>query len=154
MLRKIDKPNKVLLFMGLSALILSSVFCTLFETPEDVQLFAEAPSAVRKGERFEIFARVINMASETQVLIDLDVADEYLEGVVIESSRPMFWDAYHVPVDDTISYSYDIDIAPGEEVWVVFEAYAAKVGDYAGDIDFCINSEVTCLSYRIRTIIE
>ncbi|MDX1436925.1 MAG: hypothetical protein R3335_08945 [Anaerolineales bacterium] len=82
------------------------------------------------------------------------MADEYLEGIIIESSNPMFRDSSHIPIDNTISYSYDIPMGPGEEIWVVFTAYAAKAGDYAGDIDFCINDEMTCLPYRIRTIIE
>ena len=40
------------------------------------------------------------------------------------------------------------------EVTVAISAYAAHAGDYAGDIDFCINSAVSCLSYPVRTIIR
>jgi hypothetical protein len=91
---------------------------------------------------------------EPQYLVDLDVADEYLEGVVIESATPRFTDAFHVPLDNTISYSFDLPIEPGAEVLVVFVAYAAKVGDFSGEIDFCVNSEVICIPYPVRTIIE
>ena len=151
---KLKISNSLRLLLGVLPLILSFQICAIFETPERVDISVEAPVTVSQGERFQLLVRVANTASSTQVLVDLDIADEYLEGLVVESSLPMFSDSRHIPLDNTISYSYDIPIESGEEIEVIFEVFAAKVGDFSGDIDFCINDEASCLSHHIRTIVE
>ena len=60
----------------------------------------------------------------------------------------------HIPIDNTMSYSFDLPIAPGERVVVVFHACAAQAGDDPGEVDFCINSEMSCLQSLIRTIVQ
>jgi hypothetical protein len=123
-------------------------------SPQNVKVSAEAPTTVAKGDRFEIRAKVLNTAHEKQVLCDLDIADEYLEGIVIEGTRPEFSEATHIPIDNTMSYSFDLPIDPGDEAVIVLSAYAAKRGDFAGEIDFCVNSEFNFLSYPVRTVVE
>ena len=122
--------------------------------PTDIEISVDAPLEVSQGERFTIVVRVYNADKKARELVDLDVADEYLEGIVIESSDPPFSDALHLPVDNTLSYSFDIMVAAGEEEVITFHAYAAHAGDYFGDIDFCIDSGVSCLSYPVRTIVR
>jgi len=128
--------------------------CFLASEPTDVEVSVEAPSEVNHGDRFVVQAQVRNTADRRQVLVDLDLADTYLEGIAIERAEPPFSDARHVPIDNTVSYSFDIPIGPGEETTVSFYAYAAHVGDYQGRIDFCINSEIRCITYRLRTIVR
>ncbi len=123
-------------------------------SPENVQISVEAPTTVKKDDRFEIKASVRNTAATAQTLVDIDVGEEYLEGIVIEGTEPPFSEAMHIPIDNTMSYSFDLPIAPGAEVVVVFHAYAAQASDYSSEVDFCINSEVSCLSYPIRTIVQ
>ena len=125
-----------------------------FEDPQNVEISVEAPTTVEVGERFEILARMRNTATSTQILIDLDIADEYLEGVVIESMEPAFSDVFHVPLDDTMSYSLDLPVPAGDEVIVTLHVLAAKTGDFSGDFDFCIGSETSFLSARARTLIR
>ena len=62
-------------------------------SPENVEVSVDAPTAVAQGERFEIRARVLNTATKTQTLVDLDIADKYLDGIVIESTEPRFSEA-------------------------------------------------------------
>ncbi len=123
-------------------------------SPENVEVSVDAPTAVAQGERFEIRARVLNTATKTQTLVDLDIADKYLDGIVIESTEPRFSEAIHIPIRNVMSYSFDLPIEPGEELVVVLRAYAARPGDYAGTFDFCINSETSFISYPARTIVE
>jgi hypothetical protein len=123
-------------------------------SPQGVKVSADAPPTVAKGDRFEIRAKVLNTSSEQQTLCDLDIADGYLEGIIIEGTRPEYTEAWHVPIDNTMSYSFDLPLSPGEAAVVVLSAYAAKRGDYSGEIDFCINTEYNYLSAPVRTIVE
>lgn len=123
-------------------------------SPQGVKVSADAPPTVAKGERFEIRAKVLNTSGERQTLCDLDIADEYLEGIIIEDTTPDYTEAWHVPIDNSMSYSFDLPLDPGEETVVVLTAYAAKRGDYSGEMDFCINTEYNYLSAPVRTIVE
>jgi len=123
-------------------------------TPENVEISLEAPTSVQSGERFEIRAVVTNTARRAQKLVALDVADKYLEGIAIESSDPPFKEAYHVPIDNTVSYVFKLPIDPGGQREIVFQAYAAHEGDHMGEVDFCINTEFTFVSHPLRTIVE
>ena len=58
-----------------------------------------------------------------------------------------------VPLDNTVSYSFGVPIPPGGEAVVVFQAYAAHPGDWAGDFDFCIDSEFDFVSEHVRTLV-
>jgi hypothetical protein len=136
------------------ALLLAIILFLQACSPQGVKVSADVPPTVSKGERFEIRAKVLNTSQETQTLCDLDIADEYLDGIIIESTRPRYSEAWHVPIDNTMSYSFDLAIPPGEEKVVVLSAYAARPGDYSGEVDFCINTELNYLSAPVRTIIE
>ncbi len=122
--------------------------------PENITIAADAPIEVERGESFEIRASVTNTAAEAQRLVALDIAHEYLEGVAILSSEPDHNSTMDVPIDNTTSYVFDIDLAPGESTTVVFQARALHAGDYRGDIDFCINSEYDFISKSIRTLVR
>lgn len=122
--------------------------------PEDVEISVKGPASVATGESFTLQATVRNTAAKEQTLVSLDIADAYLDGIVIRGSEPPFKDAQHIPIDNTTSYSFDLPIPAGGEVTVVFEAHAAHPGDHRGDVDFCINSEISFLSYPVRTLVE
>ncbi len=121
--------------------------------PENIEVAVDSPTSVEQGERFDIRISVRNTGASVQTLVDLDIADEFLKGVVIENSDPPFSQSEHIPVDNTISYSYDLPIHPGKEISITLSAYAAYQGDYSGEFDFCINSMASCLFYEIRTIV-
>jgi hypothetical protein len=136
------------------ALLSLLVGCGAFELPEDVEVRAEAPVSASTDEAFKVVLTVRNTGSETKTLVDVDIADEFLEGVVIQSMDPPFKDAMHIPFDNTQSYSMDLPVPPGQTVTVTVNAYAAHAGDWSGDVDFCIDSAVSCISYPMRTIVR
>jgi hypothetical protein len=98
-------------------------------------------------------ARVKNASRSPRKLVDVDVADAYLVGIAIERSEPPFSQASHVPLDNTMSHTFNLTIPPGAEVVVTFHAQAVRAGDYSGDVDVCIDSQIRCLSYPIRTVV-
>jgi hypothetical protein len=122
-------------------------------SPKDVEIKIDAPVEVRRGETFEIRATVQNTASKPQRLVSLDVGDRYLKGIAVVGTEPAFKSASHVPIDDTMSYTFDLPLPPGERRTVVFTARAVAAGDHASEVDFCINSETSFLSYPVRTIV-
>lgn len=123
-------------------------------SPENIEVAVDSPTSIKQGERFAISVSVRNTGRSEQTLVDLDIADEFLKGVVIEGSDPPFSESEHIPLDNTISYSYDLAIPPGREISITLSAYAAYQGDYSGEFDFCINSMVSCVFYTVRTIVE
>jgi hypothetical protein len=138
--------------LALACALLAS--CGLSVEPTNVEVSVEAPTSVRQGDRFQIRARIRNTAPNVQHLVDLDIADEYLEGVVIEKTEPAFKNATHVSFDNTMSYKLELPVPSGEERVVVLHAYAAHRGDYSGEFDFCVNSVYEFVSYPARTIIQ
>lgn len=128
--------------------------CPGCEPAPEVQVSVDAPTTVRKGQRFTVTARARNEGAARHTLVDLDVADSYLKGIVIEKAEPPFSEAMHVPIDNSMSYTFNQAIDPGGERVVLFHAFAAHAGDHAGDIDFCIDSSARCRSIPIRTIVE
>jgi uncharacterized protein (DUF58 family) len=125
----------------------------LSEEPEGVRVEVTAPLEVAVGERFDVVATVENTSDSTRTLVDLDIAQTYLAGLAVETSRPSFRNASHIPLDETLSHSYDLPIRPGQEAKIVLSVLAVREGDFSGDFDFCIDSEVRCLSYPARTIV-
>jgi hypothetical protein len=156
------KAGRVLLWVGLGCgvLLLGAVatvggcFYWVTRSPEGIEVSIEAPSEVRTGERFVAVARVRNTSDRAQTLNSIDVADEYLRGIVIERTVPAYRDAFHVPIDDTVAHGYDLVIAPGGEQVVTFELLAAHAGDWSGDFDFCINSDVHFVPWTVRTVVR
>ena len=122
--------------------------------PEDITVAIDVPTRVAQGEVFQIVADVTNTGDETQILDSIDIGDEYIEGIAIHSSDPMYSETFHVPIDNTMSHTMQRDIEPGETLIVTFTAEALHTGDYAGAFDVCINSGGNCLFYSIRTLVE
>ena len=140
--------------LALGIMLLAGVAGVLTEPkPENVEVAVDWPTAVEREVRFEIQVHVYNTAAIEQTLVTLG-ADEYLKGIVIESSDPPFSEFGHIPLASGTSYSYDLAIPPGREISITLFAYAAHRGDYAGEFHLCINSTTSCLYYSVRTIVE
>jgi hypothetical protein len=122
--------------------------------PTGVEVLVETPLQVALDQRFQMVTVIKNTGPKSLTVVDVDVANSYLEGVVVQSSQPPFRDAMHVPIDETISHSFDQTVEPGSELRVTFEMVAVHPGDFAGDVDFCIDSELRCISYPVRTLVR
>ncbi len=122
--------------------------------PQNVTISVEAPLQVKAGEKFLVKAHVKNTADKPQKLVSLDVGDPYLTGIAFEKTDPPFSDATHIPIDNTMSYTLNVELPSNEEKVVTFYAMALKTGDYSSKIDFCINSATSFLSYPVRTMVQ
>ena len=122
--------------------------------PENITVAIDIPTRVSQGETFEIIADVTNTGDETQTLDSIDIGDEYIEGIAILRSDPMYSETFHIPLDNTMSHTIQRDIGPSETLTVTFTVEALHAGDYIGAFDVCINSGGNCLFYSIRTLVE
>lgn len=150
--------GKVLLVGCLLVMVLGFGGCMvlvgwLIDDPDQVEVSVEAPIEVLHGEAFEIVARVHNRAGETQELTSLEVGVAYAAGIAVQSSRPPFVESRSRRPGGDVLFSYGLELAPGGEEVVVLEAVAAHPGDYAAEIEFCINDSVHCLSQVVRTVV-
>lgn len=145
------RGRRRLLAVALAALAVALAGCA---DPENVEIAVEAPALVKKGQKFEVKARVKNTASETQRLVSLDIGDKYLAGVKIEAAQPPYSESMHIPLDNSMSYTFELELQPNEERVVTFQAVALKPGDFRDEVDFCINSPISFLSQQVRTVVE
>lgn len=120
--------------------------------PSNIEVRLDCPARVKMGEDFDITVYVKNTASESQTISNIDVYESYLQGIVINDIEP--------PASNESSffsmrtYTLDKKILPGDEVAVKLNATATQPGNYAGDLDVCINDEFTFLTRVLHTVVE
>ena len=154
------KSNKVLLICGVIAggLCLSCIggiawVYSIAKAPENINIQVDAPLEVRTGDQFVVTIRIENTANETQVLHSIDIWDHYLEGIAIGSTEPAYRQSYHVPIDNTQAFEFYRDIGPYETITITLNATAVSPGDFNSFFDACINSDISYLTYPIRTVV-
>lgn len=123
-----------------------------FAEPTGIEIGVTVPGTVSVGESFELLVRVGNTAGESQTLDSIDFAEEYLEGISIQSADPDFSDSFAYP--GFYSYTFERSIPAGGELTVQFRAQAEQAGDFDGAVDVCINSPVNCLRETVRTSVN
>ena len=89
------------------------LFC-LFScsTPENIEVYADVPVSINQGELFTITTKIKNTSHKSQELVSIDIANNYLDGIVILSTMPNYNDVMNVPIDNTTSYSFNRTINP------------------------------------------
>ena len=98
--------------------------------PRDISVDVVAPLHVVKGEMFVFEIHVVNTAEKPQLLYSVDIWDDYLAGIAIQKTDPLFIDTYHIPIDNTQSYEFQQDIPPKDTLVVKFFAVGLKPGEY------------------------
>ncbi len=124
------------------------------DVPKEIALDVQAPPLVKRGEEFLITVTLENHEISAQKLACLEIGDEYLNGIAIVSTEPLYKDTMHVPADDARSFLFDLPVEPGRPLRVVFHAKAVKPGEHYSRISFCINSDASFLSRTLRTTVE
>ncbi|HJT23794.1 MAG TPA: hypothetical protein VJ873_04420 [bacterium] len=122
--------------------------------PKNIQVTVEAPSQVKNQQKFAILVHIENSANAPQTIVDLDIAEDFLKGIAIEKTEPVFKEASHIPIDNTMSYNFNMAIPANGDVTVTFWARAVHPGDYPGHIDICVNSAISFLTEPLRTVVE
>ena len=125
----------------LAVLILAAAVGWVVYITSDVQgvsISVDGPLDVTVGQVFEITVSVKNERQRKVLEVsDIDIGDEYLVGFVIISTEPTARSTMHIPIDNTLSHTFDVRIDPGETKAFVFTLRAEKAGIFRGDIDVC-----------------
>ena len=129
-----------------------SILGSAIADPENVELGVIAPNSVAVGQTFSVLIPVRNTAAENQVLDSIDITEDYLAGILIDSADPMFIDTFEIIGYQ--SYTFERSIPPGAELMVQFRAQALDAGDYQGEIDICINGPGNCTTKNVQTTVQ
>jgi hypothetical protein len=105
---------------------------------DGVAVSIESPVDVKVGETFEMIVTVKNEREKKHLsLSDIDIGESYLDNFVIISTKPVAKSVMHVPIDSSMSYTFDTRISPGEERTFTFTLRADKAGIFRGEVDVC-----------------
>jgi hypothetical protein len=140
--------KKIFLFFALAPL-LSGCFGI-----KNVDISVTAPETVTVGQDFEVLLSITNTANEDQSLNSIDIENVYLKGIEVIGSDPEYYESFGIAVDNTVSYSYEVNIPPGETLVVVFYCKAVSVGEFEGKMDVCINTGFNFKSVDVSTTVE
>ena len=139
--------KKCLLLLPLSCLLACSAI-------ENVDVFVDAPAVVQLDDDFEITMKLVNTANKSQKLASIDIADSYLNGIMVIKTAPEYRESMRIPIGNMMSYVYKHSLPPGDTVVFVLYCKAVDTGDFMGDFDFCINSDFNFMSKNVRTIVK
>ena len=147
---------KRLIVIGIIFLFVTTAGC--LENPmnagtTNITVNIQSPSYVHEKEEFNIIVTIENTATNSQKFTSIDIASSYLEGISIISSDPPYDGELKVPIFNTQSYFYDIDILANEKIVINLSAVALTSGSYSGDMDICINADTDYLSKEMHTIV-
>ncbi|MBT3240784.1 MAG: hypothetical protein HN357_07805 [Chloroflexi bacterium] len=165
-----SSPNRNLLVVigsiaGCSLIILCCIVTVLaglggfawtsLQAPEGAEFSLDVPAEVKVGEQFEIVISIENTQLEPQNLIAISFALDYLSGVEILDSDPTFiyqdeFEILEVPIQ---IFTYKEMILQDEIIEIRIFAEAVEVGDYAGEIQICLNSATNCERISTRTVV-
>ena len=124
----------------------------LAQEPEQVRINVSGPSTASVGEGLAITIRVENIADFPQTLDSIDFADEYLQGITIQTSEPFFVETFDFI--NGVSYFFLMDIPPGDSIIVQFHGVGARAGEFSGNLDVCINTGGICSTFTLATSIS
>lgn len=103
---------------------------------KDIEVLITSPEVVKVGEPFKIRFDVRNEAAYEQELSTIWIADEYLQGIVIESSDPPF--LFQLPLFGSTVYNYALPIPRGQNIEITLSAHGKALGEYNGQFEVFI----------------
>jgi hypothetical protein len=121
---------------GVAAVVLFIAYVS--QGVQGVAVSVDGPMDVVVGQTFELEVTVTNeRPGQVLALSDIDIAEDYLAGFTIGTIDPKPKSAMHVPLDNSRSFTFGVDIPAGASRSFTFQLQAEKAGLYRGDVDVC-----------------
>ncbi|MFA4945512.1 MAG: hypothetical protein WC789_12525 [Lentisphaeria bacterium] len=121
---------------GIAAVVL--FFFYMSRDPKGVRISVDGPTDVVVGQGFALKISIVNeRPRKVLALSDIDIAEDYLAGFTVSTIDPPPKSSMHVPIDNSRSFTFGIQIPPGEARSFTFNLRAEKAGVYRGDVDVC-----------------
>ena len=128
----------VFLVFALSVVAVVVFIMHVSKEVEGAGLSVESPLDVAVGETFVLTVVVENQrAGEALEVGDIDISEEYLGGFSVLSVEPKPKEEQHVPIDNSQSYTFGIEVPSGETREFKFKLRAEREGVFRGDVDLC-----------------
>jgi hypothetical protein len=125
------------------------------QEPQGVDIQMISPAQVAVDEQFTFIIRIQNTGKEAQTLRRIDITTDYLDGFEISRIKPIYSyknRANVLGIGVEILQFHEL-ILEGETLDVIFDATALKAGDFKGNLDVCVNSDIVCKKIVTRTVV-
>jgi hypothetical protein len=118
---------------------------------EGVAVTVNNPTDVVVGQTFDLEVLVKNeRAGKVLQLSDVDLDEVYLAGFTVSSVKPTPKSNMHVPIDNSRSYTFDVQVPAGATQSFTFTLRAEKAGIFRGDVDVCEGSQfITAMAQTV-----
>ena len=114
-----------------------------------------APLNASVGDDVVVEIVIQNPTDQVMDLDSLDIAFDYLNGVVITEASPVFSENYSLePLFQQQSFTFHQPIPANGSLTVRMFGTAAISGDFSGTLDVCIDGSGNCTGSEVRTIIS
>ena len=121
---------------GVAAVMLCVAYVA--QDVKDVGVSVNGPTDVIVGQTFELSLTVTNeRPRKVLALSDVDIAEDYLAGFTVSIINPKPKSNKHVPIDNSRSFTFGVQIPPRASRTFTFTLRAEKPGLYRGDVDIC-----------------
>jgi hypothetical protein len=121
---------------GIAAVVLFFVYAS--QDVKGVGVSVKGPTDVVVGQAFELTVTVTNERPRKMLaLSDIDIAEDYLAGFTVSTIEPRPKSSMHVPIDNSRSFTFGVQIPPRASRTFTFTLRAEKPGLYRGDVDMC-----------------
>ena len=123
---------------------------------ENAEIKVHLAPVVEVGDQVLIEIEIINISDESITLNTINIGAEFVEGLQIGDSTPIFeyrdhFDVLGTPLDIFI---FNELILVGDSLTVVFKSEAVKQGDFTGQMIVCLDDTTNCEMLVLRTVIE
>lgn len=112
---------------------------------EGIRVSVDAPLDVTFGDTFGLVVTVTNQRDELLTLSYIDIADEYLAGFVVVSVDPIEESVEHIPLDNSMSYTFNAGIPTGGTRVFTFNLRAEDTGSFRGHVHVVADLRFTSL---------
>jgi hypothetical protein len=113
-------------------------FAYVAQDVKGVGVAVNGPTDVVVGQSFELSVTVTNeRPRKVLALSDIDIAEGYLAGFTVSTIEPRPKSNKHVPIDNSRSFTFGVQIPHGAAKTFTFMLRAEKPGLYRGDVDVC-----------------
>ncbi len=124
--------------------VVALCFAYLTQDVKGMTVAVNGPTDVVVGETFKLEVTVTNERPRKVLrLSDVDVAEGYLEGFSVVAISPAPKSSQHVPIDNSRSFTFGVQIPARTSRSFTFSLRAEKPGLYRGDVDVCEGARFT-----------
>lgn len=127
------------------------LFGTVTNEPTTVEMEMDAPEQVTLNEPFVVTLLLTNVFTGSQTLHSIDLDNDYLENVRLDSSNPTFGEVRPLPLTGFASYSFDWLLPARRTSTVELMFVPERVGQFSGLVDVCLDDGTLCQALSLET---